>query len=704
MNFTDVLKDLTEAQTAEHDNRERLREIDQFLHAKDGQWESTVLANMTGRPKYQFDRCGQVTDSIMGELEQSDFSVRLIPSGGGATKELAKTRSGIIRKVESMSGAKFIYNQAARSMVEKGLAGWRVSHDWVDSNSFYQDLQIKRISNFLDRVWYDPNAEEPDMSDAVYCFVLSSLTKAAYDKKHPKGSGMSVGFDAISDSYQYRKPDEIIVAEYLYKQPKKTDLVLMSNGAVYVVDDKFNKVKDELAQQQITVVRSRVAKVDVVYQSYFDGKDWLGDKEKTVFQYLPIVPVFGNFEIAERKLVYKGAVEPLMDPQRVLNYAESRKIEEGALAPREKLLMTKQQSAGHGAQLRSMNINPDPVQFYNHVEGHVPPYKIQGPQVNPALTETTTAMNQHINLTSGSFQAERAQNRGLGVQSGAAIERLENKENSTNFKYFQSMEIAIRHTALILNAALPVVYDTSRAVPILNEEGGHDEIVLNQKIIDQQTGHVVELNNLTTGIYQITCTAGKAFQNQQQATVETLINIAKVDPSIMELGSDIMLTNINAPGIDKIAERKRLQMVQQGVIPDSQMTEEEKQMLQQMQQEKQQNPDPMVIAAQAEAEKAKADIAKAQTQMHDVISKMKERQDKTALEIEKIKLQNQKLIVDTQEKAANIKLTTQDQMLKQMEMQSEELKTQAETLKILKEVFAPDLAEKQKQLISQSQN
>ncbi|MCP3705185.1 MAG: hypothetical protein GY954_19940, partial [Alteromonas sp.] len=292
-----------------------------------------------GKPKYSFDRCRIVVDDIMGQIEQSDFAVTLHPSGGDASKDTAYMRNGLLRKIERMSGARYIYNNAARKAVETGMSGWRIVQDWVDSKSMQQDLLIKRVSNFGNRVWFDPGAEEPDMSDADYCFLLTSLTKEDYDRDFPNGSGMSVSDDDYNWVHSYKKPHEVIIGEYLWKKKERRKLVLMSNGAVYVADDEFNKIKDELREGGITVVRDRDAYIDVVHQRIFDGNGWLSGSNKTAFQWLPVIPVYGNFDIVERKVLYEGAVEPLMDAQRVLNYAESRKIEEGALSPREKIMM-----------------------------------------------------------------------------------------------------------------------------------------------------------------------------------------------------------------------------------------------------------------------------------------------------------------------------------------------------------------------------
>ena len=137
--------------------------------------------------------------------------------------------------------------------------------------------------------------------------------------------------------------------------------MLMSNGAVYTIDDDFKKVKDELTLLGIEEVRTRKAYQTKVYSRFFDQTDWLEDEEETIFDRIPIIPLYGNFKIVENKTIYWGVVEKLLDPQRVLNYSLSREIEEGALAPRAKYWMTLTQAAGHEASLETLNVNSDPM-------------------------------------------------------------------------------------------------------------------------------------------------------------------------------------------------------------------------------------------------------------------------------------------------------------------------------------------------------
>lgn len=682
-NFNDhatVLELLKKCQDADYDNRERVRDVINFLEKDDGQWEPEIINRMTGRPRYTFDKCNPIVDAIAGEIEQADFDIRVRPAGGDATKETAKVLDGLIRNIENMSRAGNVYNQAARRMVACGFDAWRVTHEYSTSASFEQDLVIKRIGNAVDRVWFDVGSEEQDRSDSSYAFVLQAIPKSEYDERWPEGSGHSIGEERSSDVYTY-KPDHIIVGEILYKKPQAKELVLMSNGSVYDVDEKFEQVKDELAQAGVTEERRRKVKEDVIYSRLFDGDDWLTSERETVFRnWIPVIPVYGNFSISENKVIYRGAVNRLMDAQRVYNYAQSRAVEEGALAPRAKYWMTKEQAAGHQKQLQTMNTNADPVQFYNQVDGQVPPFWQGGAQVNAGLQQTAMDMAQNITEASAIFAANQGN---APMQSGIAIELQQNKGDTATVKYFKAQEYAITHTARILVDAIPRVYDTRRQVRILNEDGSFDMQVINDVIFDQQTGQLVEINDLSKGQYDVVCDVGPAFKNRQQEAVKALVELAQVDPTFMQMGGDVLLNNIASPGIDLVAARIRRQMVSQGLVPDEQMTDEEKQeLMQQIQQQMQQGPDPM---EQALMEQTQANTA-------DIMSKAEERQNKAMLEAEKLRQKEMELMLKAQEQQRK-ENTEMMQMMMQNQMQVvDTLKKQAETLKTLREAMGVDAA------------
>ncbi len=684
----DILALLKKDQEAETDNREMAREATHFLNKRDGQWEPNIISALANRPRYTFDKCNPVVDQIMGEIEQSDFSISVQPAGALATKEVAKTYDGLIRNIENISNAGDIFNASARYMVSTGIDGWRVVHDWVDADTFEQDLLIKPISNYIDRVWFDCNAELQDMSDAKHCFVLQTLSHAAYEERFPKGSKTSIGDERSVSVYSYKK-EGITVGEILYKKTHDRKLVLMSNNAVYEDDEKFQAAKKDLLSKGIKVERTRVRPVTTVYTRFFDGGGWLGPEKETVFDLIPVVPVYGNFKIVENKVVYWGAVEKLMDSQRVYNYAKSRQIEEGALAPRDKYWLTMQQAEMHLNKLRTLNTNADPVQFYTHVEGQPPPFRQGGANVNPGLQQSAIDAAQDINVSAGLFSANMGDNPGL--QSGVAIGLQQNKGDNGTYKYFSAQKIAITHTARILVKAIPKVYDTKRQVRLLGQDGAIELTTINDKIV-APTGKVIELNDLSKGSYDVVCTLGPAFKNRQQETVKALTDLGTVDNSIISVGSDILLSNINAPGINLIAERKRAMMIQEGLIPVSQMTPEELELVEAMKN----NPKAPTPVEQAVIAQAQAELEKAKATTQDIYSKIEERAAKFELAKEKLisDMGIQQLKVNVALENLNMKIEDQhikaqaalnQQIIDAKLALDQQIKIQAETLNLLKE-------------------
>ena len=106
--------------------------------------------------------------------------------------------------------------------------------------------------------------------------------------------------------------------------------------------------------------------------------------------------------------------------------------------------------------------------------------------------------------------------------------------------------------------------------------------------------------------------------------------------------------------MDQMAERARTQMLQAGMIPESQWTDEERQLMQQMEEEMaNQEPveDPMMVAAKAEEGKAQAAQMEAQNKQQQVqvdaqikMAGVQVDQEKISLEREKLQLEAAKFM------------------------------------------------------------
>lgn len=667
-NHGDVIGLLQDAQQVEHDNRELLKEAHVFVSVEGGQWEPERFKAAHGKPRYTFDQTSPIIDQIAGDIEESDFDIKISPKGGGATKEMADLRDGMIRNIESLSQAQTIYANAARNVVTAGFDGWRVTTEFTDEMKFEQDLVIEAVHNWVERVWFDPGSKRRDRADSKYGFLLSDLTFNEYKERFPDGSGMSVGVDrteVVVDDV----PEGVVIGHFYFQKMERVRVVLTSLGRVFEDDEKWQKIKDELAASGETVKKEKFVERPIFWVRKFDGGDWLEDGQDTVFSTIPLVAAYGNFKVIENQTMYHGVVRKLMDPQRVLNYSLSREIEEGALAPRQKKWMTQEQSEGFQEKLQTMNTNAEPVQFYNHVEGQPPPFETGGAEINPGLRNISTSMTSLMGSTAGIFAA------GMGdtpefTQSGVAIDKLQDKSNNITSKYFKAMEIPICYTAKLLDGAIPRVYDTERHVRILKEDGVSNMIEANHAVVDEETGDEVILNDLRTGKYDITCRAGRAFDSRQSETVDGFLKIGAVDPSIIEIGSDIMLKNMNTPGMDQVSDRKRNQLLQAGVIPEDQWTEDEQR--QQAEAAQTRQPDAAMVMAQAEREKAAAEQAKAdaanarvQVELFKLQTGTQIKAQELALKAQEISIRDRESILKIEEKRAELGLDADKQQFEQ---------------------------------------
>tara|TARA_R110002033_G_scaffold165439_1_gene203343 strand:+ start:3206 stop:5323 length:2118 start_codon:yes stop_codon:yes gene_type:complete len=660
------MQELGDFQSSDLDQREQARECDRFLLDKDGQWEESVARTLDSqkRPRYTFDQTTPAIEFIMSDIEDMDFSINVKPHSGEATKELALLREDMIRSIENDSNATKIYRDSCRRLVRRGFDAWIVKAKYRDEWSFEQDLVVEAIPNAINRVWLSNTSAKADSSDSDVAYILTSMSPAKYKKQWTDGSGISIGDDSLNDYEDNYKPEVITIGEKYYKKETTVEVVQMSNGEVLEVDDKFEALVDELSRNGIKETNRKKVKDFKIYHRFFDGGGMLSPETMTVFKTLPVVTVYGNHELLgeSSKVTYHGLVLKEMDYQRVYNYAKSREIEEGALAPRKKLIMTKKMAAGNEKQIAAMNVSADPVLFINpdpeHQQGV---YETQGAQPNSNLNVLASDMALGIQTTGGVNNAMNGNFAGR-MSEGALKAQIDRGQGSTR-KWVNALVNGIRRTGQILIEALPVVYDTKRQFMLIGMDGTETMSTLNDEkyeMLDDQTGKMIPINNLNAGKYKVFCDAGPAFANRMEAGLAALLEYAAIDPSIVQQGGDIMLKAIDAPLVDKLAERKREMMLQAGMIPENQMTDEEKEKAQAMAQQPQE-PSPQMVMAQAEMLKGQADLLEQQNRQAEMsisagkiqaeaISRSEKLQSETQLNIAKITQNQQKIDNDARDK------------------------------------------------------
>lgn len=608
------MQELKDFQESSLDQYTQGREADRFILDREGQWEDDVAERIDSqhRPRYTFDQVTPVIEFIMADIEAMEFGSNVKPASGEASEDVADILEGMIRGIEADSDAVDTYRSACRRIIRRGFDAWVVRSKFRDEMSFDQDLTVEPIPNAINRVWTSNTSTKEDSSDSPSSYILTSASPEAYKNMWPEGSGISIDDSDLDEHYDDYHPEVIVFGERYYQKETTREIAQMSNGDVLEVDEKYEMVRDELQVNGITEKRRKKVKDFKFYHRFFDGGGFLDEEKETVFNMNPVVTVYGNYELLgeSSKVTFHGMVLKEMDYQRVLNYAKSREVEEGALAPREKTWMTTKQAAGHKKQLSAMNVSADPVQFYNPDPEAPQPYKTPPSQINPHLAKLSQDMSEGIRITAGVNNAMNGEYAGRMSEDALKLQ-IERGTGATR-KWVNALAKGIRRTCEILVDTIPRVYDTKRQFMLVGEDGKEEVVTLNDEIYDRQSQQMVQLNTLSKGKYKVVCDAGPAFANRQEAGLHAMLKYAEIDPGIIQTGGDLMLKSIDAPLVDKMAERKRRQLIQAGVIPEDQLTDEEKEQLMAMAQQPKE-PDAMTIAAMAEDKKATADLADAET-------------------------------------------------------------------------------------------
>ena len=591
------LTQLSDFQQSDLDQRQQARECDRFLLDKDGQWEESVARSLDAqkRPRYTFDQVTPVIENIMADIEDMEFGSNVKPAGGDATKELAKTYEGMVRSIESDSDATAIYRNACRRLIRRGFDAWIVKAKFKNEWSFDQSLVVEAIPNAINRVWTSNTSSKADSSDSDVAFVLTSVTPEAYKEQFPEGNAISIDDADLGEHFEQYRPEVIIFGEKYYKKETTREVCQLSNGEIVEKDENFQKVVDEYAAQGVTAVREKKVRDFKIYHRFFDGGGMLSEERETVFKTLPVVTVYGNYELLgeNSKITYSGITLKEMDYQRVFNYAKSREIEEGALAPRKKLVMTKKMAKGNEAQISALNVSADPVLFVNPDSEWTPGVQeIGGAQVNPNLANLANDMAMGMQVTGGTNNAMNGQY--AGRMSEDALRMQIDRGTGATRKWVNALAHGIKRTCEILVQTIPPVYDTKQQFMILGQDGTEEMVTLNDEVYDTQTQKMVRVNTLNKGQYKVFCDAGPAFANKMEAGLAAMLQYAAIDPSIVNTGGDLMLKSIDAPMMDEMAARKRAQLLQAGMIPQDQMTDEEIEAAQQAAQQPQKE-DPIVM-------------------------------------------------------------------------------------------------------------
>ena len=524
------------------------------------------------RPCLTVKKARQHCLQIVNDARQNKTSVKIKPVGNEATYEAAQVMEGIVRHIEYISDAQAHYTRATKFQVQGGIGYLTVRTDYADNDTWDQEIYIGAVADPL-QVFLDPDAVEPDKSDARFGFEFTDMPRDEFELQYPKFKDRCV-HTALGNDDGWIAEKHVRVAGYWYRNEVKDTLILFTDpitGAKRSIKrsetrgwtDELREALEEQLDDPNTktrpIIGHEVKWVKIVGNEIAERKDWAGDT-------IPIVPVIGEETVIDGELDRKGHIRAMIDPQRMLNYNLSAAIEYGALQTKTPWVAPAEAVEGQDSWA-SANVVNYSVLTWNHMgdDGQPipPPFKPAPPMGAPVYQEGAKQAADDMMATSGQYAPLLGEP--SNERSGKAImERQRQGENAT-YHFIDNQATAIRRIGKIIVDLIPKIYDTPRVIKILGEDGSDSDIMLDpsaekayekRKAETDQTAEKVIMNP-TIGRYDVMSDVGPDFATRRQEAFNALSQIAAQNPMLMSIIGDLVMLAADFPLADEAAERLR---------------------------------------------------------------------------------------------------------------------------------------------------
>ena len=564
---------------ADAENMTRLKSNEDFrFYEGDGkQWPDAIRMDRdaSGRPCLEINKVKSNAQQILNEQRQSRPAIQVNPMGDGADVDTAEIIQGLIRHIEVNSQADIAYDTAFEHAVIGGFGYIRVLTEWEHGKSFNQEIKVKRVIDPF-TVYFDPNAQEHDYSDAEFCFIVEDLTVDQFKARYPRAqkTGLSEFRSVGDDTREWYSTETIRIADYYYVDTVEKTLVLLADGKT-CYDDELPEDPAMPGFSGMEVAQARgglrlKGGSPVTRKTYERVIQWCKmsaleklEEGRVPGEYIPVIPVLGYELIVNGKRSLSGTVRNAKDPQRQYNYQRSAIVEAIALAPKAPWMIPEGADENYEEEFKQSNVRNIAAIHYKPTsldDKLVPPPQRQN--VEPAIQAMTAAMvqaDQDLDAAMSVYPSSRGQ---VGPeQSGKAILARTRRTEIANFNFGDNLSRAVCQVGRVILCMIREVYDVAMIKRVVDPDGSHRMVQINQEF--ESSPGVMKIFDVTVGRYDISITAGLQYQSARQEFVDAAMALTSTNPALFTIIGDLLIKAFDWPGAQEISQRLYKMLPQQ---------------------------------------------------------------------------------------------------------------------------------------------
>lgn len=544
---------------ADGDNREQA--LTDLRYLAGDQWDDKDKRQrqLDRRPCLTVNKLPTFLHQVTNDQRQNVPSIKVSPVDSFADVETATLIQGLIRHIEYSSNADVAYDTAVNSAAAIGFGAFRLVTDYCYENSFDQDIRFKRIRNSF-TVYMDPLSEEPDGSDQRRNMITSKVSQDDFKRDYPEAQATYEGFATGAgdqSTLNWIGNDFVRVAEYYRIESQPAEVIQLSNGESGYRQDL------KALPPGVTIARSRQGMRSKVMLYKLTALEVLASTEIKC-KWIPVFPVYGDEIDLDGTVIRSGIVRNARDPQLMYDYWITSATEEVAMRTKIPFIGAEGQFEGHEEEWEQANNSSFPYLEYRPVslDGSLAPPPERQPMADVPQGILTMSMhaNDNIKATTGLFDSS------IGARGNATSgtqERAQQRQGDmANFHYADNLNRTVRHVGRCIISMLPGYYDAQRMIRIMGEDNKIEAKPINQPIPaqqqkpDPQTGAIkTVLNDLTVGEYDVTVSSGPSYSTLRQEAVDSMVQLGKSWPKLMEIAGDKVIRAMDWPGATEIADR-----------------------------------------------------------------------------------------------------------------------------------------------------
>lgn len=619
------------------DVRNKIVEAQRFVRIPGAQWEGSTFAGyeldkLEKYPRFEINKVARECDRIISEYRNNRIAVRFRPSGDGSDEELAAKLNGKFRADWEESCGNESGDNAFDDAVAGGMGCMRIEtvlEDELDPMNESMKIMFRPVYDPATCVYFDPDSKDYDRSDSRWAIELFSMDPESFKEEYPDCELASMDHDSDGKQFDWCTPDAIYIGRYYDVRIEPATLQAWRNpitGEMAVYDDEqIKEVEDELIDGGFEKAgNERKIKMRRVYCGIMSGSEWLEEPARIPGQHIPLVPVYGKRWFIDNQERIEGHVHKAMDMQRLENLMVSMMADNATQAGGENIPivdinMIPGALANEWAQRNTKRPAFLPMASQKDKSGNiVTQASVAGYTPSTPLSPGLAGMLQY---TSGAIQQVTGSNAMENMPSNLAsdtVDSIFNRMDTHSYIYMDNMAKSMRQLGRVWLSIAREVFGSDKEMRVVMEDGTDDTVLMSSEVVDRQTGRVISLNDLSIGKYEVAVDVGHSFATRRDATVRTLTTLlqgmAPNDP-MRPIVFGMIIDNMDGEGLDDFKDYNRQQLLMSGAVKPK--TDEEKAAASQAMQAKQSQPDPMMVAAQAEMQKAQADLVNAQTKSAD---------------------------------------------------------------------------------------